>query len=148
MSVTFWCPEAPTEKKTVTCWVCDGEFSDDQPCDFCKNTGTDEETVPVAPFTELNLANGNAQAILDIIDPNGQHPDLTGKWSGDKLSEVLSNVTRTLNTNRRELLVINDSHYGNMSSRGRDLNYVIRRLTTFQHLLKAAQEHGYRVVFS
>ena len=66
MSVTFWMPDAPTQRVAPY---------PDEP-DFFVNE-------PVAPFTEINMATGNACAILALVSPQDLDPegyDPCGTW--------------------------------------------------------------------
>jgi hypothetical protein len=57
-------------KKDIECWVCDGTgketYSDiAHECGMCNGTGRTHEWV--APYEQLNVANGHAGAILDML---------------------------------------------------------------------------------
>ena len=70
MSVTFSVRDAPSHKEQVACFCdYDGVFS--QGCYACKGTGLREERVPDGEPT-LNLANGNAGAILRLLGIEGE----------------------------------------------------------------------------
>lgn len=135
MSVTFFCADAPTEKFEP--------YPDDEP--------GYTETRPVAPFTEINLANGNAFDILRVLDP-AVAPDYCGTWDQGKLRAIHARLMVTLNTARRDALVTPDTVTQEpgccvMHSFGRDAEYVTRRLTQFLDLITVALQHGYDVSY-
>lgn len=129
MSVTFWMPEAPTEKV---------QPYDDEP-DYW-----DER--PVAPFVEINMANSNAAAIMAVIDPAGDAS--CGRWEGEKLQAVFQRTMKALN---REGTVASltepDRQEGRMFYCGRDEDYVTRRLTDMATLLRVAIQHNMAVSY-
>lgn len=133
MSVTFWVPQAPTVKVAPF---------EDEPDFF-----VDE---PVAPFSELNLSNSNAAAILAVVAPHLDFSDgdLCGRWEGDELDRVISATTKALN--KRSMvssLVVPDSQEGRIVTFGRTQEYVERRLSDLLDLLVAARRHNYYVSF-
>lgn len=127
MSVTFFCPEAPTETFVPY---------EDEP-DYT-------ETRPVAPFTEVNMANSNAIAILAVVMPSAVY--YGGTWEGGVLDTAIKNTTLALNRNP-ESLTTPDVHDGNFHMFGRDMDYVTRRLTELLHLFVTAKQHGLRVCY-
>lgn len=128
MSVTFWMPQAPQVRIEP--------YPEDEPGYF--------EEVPVAPFTEVNMTNANAAALLALL---GQYTeDLCGEWAGAKLDSVHRKVMILLNTTPERFM---EDHYvqGNFISSGRDMDYVTRRLTDMLHLLTVAKRYGFRVSY-
>ena len=89
MSVTFWCPDAPT--KSVPCRFCNEEWAmfpegngRGGKCDqFC--TGSTEESV--AP--EVNLANASARGILGLLGFSNGAGELCGGCDGGTLKQRL-----------------------------------------------------------
>ena len=123
MSVTFFMPDAPTEKY---------EPYPDEP-------GYMEER-PVAPFTELNMANSNAVAILAVIDPGADYTG--GRWEGEKLERVFKRTMKALNRGATvSSLTLPARQEGNFYEGGRDVEYVTRRLTEMAELLRVAIQH-------
>lgn len=79
MSITFWCPDAPTEKYIP--------FPEDEP--------DVEDTRSVLP--EINLSNGNAMAMLDLMglaSPQGE--DYCGQVLVPALGGVIERLRRVL----------------------------------------------------
>lgn len=127
MSVTFFCPDAPTE--TFVPYEDEPEYT---------------ETRPVAPFTEVNMANSNAIAMLRVIMPAAV--DWCGTWEGGVLDTAIKNTLLALNRDP-ESLTTPDVHDGNFHMFGRDQDYVTRRLTELLNLFVVAKQHGFRVCF-
>lgn len=127
MSVTFFCPEAPTE--TFVPYEDEPEYT---------------ETRPVAPFTEVNMANNNAIAMLRVIMPASV--DLYGTWEGSVLDKAIKNTLLALNRDL-ESLTTPDVHDGNFHMFGRDKDYATRRLTELLNLFVVTKQHGFRVCF-
>lgn len=132
MSVTFWMPQAPVTRVQP--------YPEDEP-DYWV-------TEPVAPFTEVNMANGNALAMLDLMLPGLDHGDMCGQWEGDTLAQVHRNCMRALNSpERRGGALADDVQEGNFLMFGRSDDYVTRRLKQMLELVTTAQLHGFYVSF-
>lgn len=129
MSVTFFMPEAPTEQYIP--------YADDP---------TFVDTRPVFPFTDMNLSNSNAVAILEVIAPFSDLVSLCGSWDGLLLDRVIQNTLVALNM-RVEALVTPTVVDGNFIFCGRDKDYVERRLHEMLYLLTTAKKHGYAVAY-
>ena len=75
MSVTFWCPGAPTVSVTPY---------EDEP-DYVEQ----QSTLP-----EINLANANARAALEMLGLDGQNEDLCGTLRVAQLDPCIERVKR------------------------------------------------------
>lgn len=131
MSITFDMPAAPTEEYEA--------YPEEEPGFMM--------TRPVAPFTEINLSNGNAFDMLRKIDP-ARVPDCFGQWEVADLPRLHRTIMRLLNTNKREELYLDpfiDQSPGKcrMFSGGRDEEHVTRTLQRFLQLISTAQQHGF-----
>ena len=95
MSVTFWVPDAPRTRVMVPCTYGKGYAHACKPeerCGYCAD-GLEEKIESPAP--EINLANGNARVILEIVGlPVG---DLYGSLSPESMPKVRRNIVRALN---------------------------------------------------
>lgn len=131
MSVTFWIPQAPTE--LVRPFADEPEY-------------TCEEAIP--PFTEINMANGNARAILEMIYPE-DGGDLCGQWEGPILDKIIRRLLDAVNRRASvEALTIDTMIFGrNRVLCGHDEDYVRGRLTQLMVLARAAKDHGFYVVY-
>jgi hypothetical protein len=138
MSVTFWIPKAPTQRVQPYA---------DEP-DFFVNE-------PVAPFFEINLANGNAAAMLSLIDPASVGVDgCYGSWGAEDLPRVRTATIKALNTEIKNRAQADPWESGGQGtgqcriiSGGRDAEYVTRTLERFLALTKVAMDHGMTVQF-
>lgn len=141
MSVTFWMQQAPLERV---------QPYEDEPDYFTQQ--------PVAPFTEVNLANSNAIALVEQIDPKSVHRyedgvDVYGEWDMLKLIMVEGRL-RALQTmyQKREQLILDPfvsqqpgqctMHHG-----GRDHDYIERLVERMLELVRVAREHEFPVTF-
>lgn len=140
MSITFWMDQAPVERVE---W---------DPVDW----PGDYEIRPVAPFMEINMTTGNANAILALIDPASVDPyeDPHGTWDMEALARVRSATIRALNTeikNRAQKDPWESGGPGTGQCRviecGRSRDYVVQRLEEFLALTKVAMDHGFPVSF-
>ena len=132
MSVTFFIPNAPTE--VVHPYADEPDYT---------------ETVPVAPYFDINVSNSNAVALLTILDPGADvSRGLVGKWSGDKLHYVLKRTLKALNIESCTKGLLFDGYQdGNFVYCGRDQDYMTRRLTAFAQLLQLAIKNGEEVCY-
>lgn len=91
MSVTFWCPDAPTYARTEKCDPCDGAD-----CQLCHGSGGGGEVV--RPH-ELNLSNTSARFLLRKLeidfhdDLYGSFTPADGKVIEGKLTEILGGTS-------------------------------------------------------
>lgn len=139
MSVTFWMPDAPTQRVQP--------YPEEEPDFWVKE--------PVAPFFEINLANGNAAAILSLIDPASVLDDgCYGSWQGPDLARVRSATIKALNTEIQNRAQVDPWESGGpgtgqcrIISGGRDAEYVTRTLERFLALTKVAMDHSMTVQF-
>ncbi len=128
MSVTFFMPDAPTEQ-----WE---PYPEEEPGYL--------ETRPVAPFTEVNMANSNAVAILAVIDPGADYTG--GRWEGEKLEAVFKRTMKALNRGDTVAsLTLPAAQEGRFYECGRDVDYVTRRLTDMAELVRVAIQHKFPV---
>lgn len=137
MSITFFCPQAPTELYVP--------YPEDEPEHI--------ESRPVAPFVRLNLSNSNAYDMLAKLDP-AVSPDSYGEWNQEKLRAIQRRLMLLLNTDRKDALVKDSFVSGGsdgcgitMYESGRSDEYVTRRLREFQQLVAAALQHEFDVTF-
>lgn len=128
MTITFFIPGAPTE--TFVPYEDEPDYTEER---------------PVKPYTEVNMANSNAVAILRVIAPFADDP-FGGKWEGAVLDTVIKNTMKALNLNP-EGLVTPTLREGNMITFGRDMDYVTRRLSDMLELLTVARTYGHPVCY-
>lgn len=128
MSVTFFIPQAPVERIQP--------YPDTSP-EFW-------DVVPVAPFSELNLSNSNAAAILQAVAPWAD--SCCGTWEGETLHRVRKSIARVLNQTP-EILVVEGRVEYNYVMQGRDLAYVYDRLTRLMEIIVTATKHGFYVCY-
>lgn len=138
MSVTFYMPQAPLERVQP--------YPDE--VDYF-------EQRPVEPFMEINLANGNVNAMLRLVAP-AYVRELEcpyGEWDQDELAKVKGQALSALNS----AIVLNSATKQTQRSVGergckvlevgRSDDYVERRLLTFVELATVALVHGFNVHF-
>lgn len=137
MSITFWMPQAPVERIVP--------YSDEPEY---------KEVRCVPPFVEINMTAGNANAILELIDPESvnREEDPYGTWEQADLARVRSAVIRALNSKIRQGAICKDAtEFGTGGCRmvyiGRTEDYVVKRLENFLELTKVAMDHGFSVSF-
>ena len=116
MSVTFSCADVPTEEYRP--------YPDE---DFVT-------TRPVAPFFEINLANGNAAAMLEA--GGYAFGDGCGEWRKEELPAVLARIV--LLQSAPATLTEPDQIEGNIYMQGRSTEYVAQRLGQFAKLCALA----------
>ncbi len=138
MSVTFWIPQAPVERINP--------YPDMDP-DY-------REVQCVEPFVEFNMTAGNANAILELIDPASVRYDTDpyGEWDMAALARIRAAAIKALNTSAKEAAYLDpfiDQSPGRckLFMGGRDESYVESRLKSFLKLAEVAMEHGFNVVF-
>lgn len=128
MSITFWMPQAPQVRIEP--------YPEDEPGYY--------ETIPAKPFSEVNMANSNAYALMQLIDPAAD-PDC-GTWQGDKLHSIRKSLMRLLNL-KPEQFCAADFVDGNLHSCGRDMDYVTRRLNDMLVLVVVAIENDFSICY-
>ena len=134
MSITFFCPDAPTE--TCSPFPDEPEYT---------------TTRPVAPFIEINMSNSNAFDLQALIDP-AVTPDYCGTWPQDKLQGIQRRLMILLNTDKKAAFLLESStskeegqctfHYC-----GRSNAYVTQRLAEFLSLVTVALQHKAEICF-
>jgi hypothetical protein len=135
MSITFYCDGVP--------------FEDWEP--YPEEPGYKERR-PVAPFFELNMANGNAMDFLGMLCPKKTY-DYCGHWTEDELPAILARATLLRYSDEGMLLLEPVMEYGGVNSCrvvecGRDKAYVHQRLEQFMKLIALAIAHGKTVSFA
>lgn len=119
MSVTFWMPQAPTER--VQPYPDEPEYWEDR---------------PVAPFIEFNLSNSNAAAMMRLLCPAATHDseiEPCGEFSLEEMARLRQQCILVLNTTRKELEYVDPfierkPGHATVHHGGRDEDYVTRRL--------------------
>lgn len=137
MSVTFYCPKAPTTR--VQPYVSEPDYWENR---------------PEAPFIEINMSEGNAWAMLQLIDPDSVHEDgCYGEWAPRvDLPRIRRAIILALNTAGKDALVKPVEITGGngqclVVECGRSPGYVVQRLQQFLALTTAAMDHGYAISF-
>ena len=128
MSITFFCPDAPTTKIKP--------YPEEEP-DY-------EVEVPLEPWIDINMSNGNAHAFLREIDPDNASSS-EGRWDRAKLEEVKARLL--VLQNDPEELVADPARIGNIRMCGRDMEYVVRRINDLLTLINLTLEHNYEVCY-
>ena len=131
MSVSFWCPEAPTE-------MVHHEYDDGE--------AWDEEVSPC----EFNLSNINAAAILRTL--GFQDDDLyMGQILPNEIPTVRRWIVKALSVEGRlSLYAREEEHHtgrggASLHIAGLDVAGICDRLASFDKLLAYAQTHNYKV---
>jgi hypothetical protein len=153
MSITFWCPDAPTESYKP--------FPEDEP-EFV----TTRSTLP-----EVNMANGNALSMLDLMGLATGEDDYCGTVPVEKLPGVIERLQRVVadpveRAAALEAPTINGVPQGQLSlgellriklgqpparsgptmlGGGRSDDYVRSRARALLDVFTAAQAHSYEV---
>lgn len=118
MSITFWCPEAPTTKVTP--------YPDQDP-DFV----VDKSVLP-----EINLANSNAISISRLMKLGDPEYPWAGTCSAEEVPAALEQVTR---------LMADSAIEGASQRSGLPPDYLARTLARMKELFEAARDHKYSV---
>lgn len=118
MSVTFWCPEAPTQKVTP--------YPEEDP-DFV----IDESVLP-----EINLSNSNAVRVADLLGLGDPQERWVGTCAAPELPSVLARV---------DALLQPQAMLQACAQKGVPPEYLERTLTRMKALFEAAQSHGFAV---
>lgn len=134
MSVTFWMDQAPVERIAPYA---------DEPDYY--------EVRPVEPFTEMNVSNVNAAALMRLVDPSLISEDgVFGTWEVKDMPEIRQRIIWVLATKAKEAAYV-DPFIRQEPGRckvfhgGRDEEYVSSRLTSLCLMLATAMEHGFSV---
>lgn len=130
MSVTFWCPDAPTEERF-----------------FDESDPTTAYDAPVAPWLEINMANSNASAMMRAIGLTG-NSEYHGEWSGEYLQDIRRRLMKLANSDEKaDQATESDFHGGNFHVFGRDRDYVKRRAQELLTLVTLAIQHNSKVLY-
>ena len=152
MSITFGVIGATYTPTRVGCWVCDGfkvqgPYQRDDgteytiPCDYCHGEGTYIEQVCNTP--ELNMANGNAYALLREMGED--QPDCCGSWPYEKLVQMFGRA-KVLQASPARMESTGSDTGGPGTGRcrviemGRSEEYVIDRAGRLAGVIRAALE--------
>lgn len=128
MSMTFWMEQAPVERIQP--------YLEEEPDYY--------EVRAAYPFFEINMANGNAAAMLRVLAP--EYDQEGGVWHMADLAILRSRLIRIANTDKHaELITTDDWVAPNMLISGRDEDYVRRRLTDFLNLLALAMRYEFPI---
>lgn len=119
MSVTFYCPDAPTRRVTP--------YPDQDP-DF----QVDESVLP-----EINLANGNAGLMVDALQLESSADYCAGQCNVDALPAALQRAKDLRDTRLLSAIVSSGSH--------QDTDYVQRTAARFVELFEQAMQHQFTV---
>lgn len=140
MSVTFSCPDAPTQSHEVECstsWCAAGNR-----CEWC-DSGI--ETVVTSEAPEINLAQGNAAVFLRLLGKE----DWCGTIPHAEIPDAIRACIRVLNSDARLSACTSPTTVdGNIYDMGRTDEYVTRRLGDLMQLFEYAAQNGYDVVWS
>jgi len=154
MSITFWCPEAPTEPHVP--------YPDQDP----------EFVIQRSTLPELNLSNSNALAILDLIGlAKNTESNYCGTVQVSQLSEVITRMHRVLQDPVERAAALEPATVNNvpvvpgqpslgdllniklaqknkgptMYGGGRTDDYIRTRVSALLSVFEAAKSHGYTV---
>lgn len=158
-----WSDEEFGKHVEAPCWVCDGTGIDPNgnrgECDYCHGTKVTKEWQSDAP--ELNVANANAAAILDML---GLERAYGGVWTPEQLPAIMKKLVKLKNTDtsgytqeptvslgqmlRRKIDGVDTIGRGpTMHDMGRSQGQVTRYIDKLMEIVKYAQEHGAGVSF-
>lgn len=104
-----------------------------------------KDTRPVAPFFDLNMANGNA---MDLMEAVGIPQNYCGSMTPAAAKQLLPDVILLLGNNAGVMQLVEPTvREGNMIYCGRDSEYVTRRLTQLATLLALAVKYDKTIVW-
>ena len=140
MSVTFTCPEAPRRTTRRPCDF-DGCCPSSR-CGYCRD-GVEEVVTDSLPF--VNLANGNAKALLRLLGLDAH--DLYGQLAVVKdIAGVRQRITRLRNSvTARSAAVREPRQEPRIIDVGLSDDGILERLERLDTLLAVAQQHGWSV---
>lgn len=143
MSVTFWVPDAPRERKIVPCTTASC-FPDDR-CGYCID-GKEEQITSPAP--DLNLCEGNAAIVLAILGERiGE--DKFGDWAPAIIPRVRRRIVRALNVPLAQYTRSGGTYevagQARLIEQGIDVEGIHDRLRRLDAVLVYAQAHGQKV---
>ena len=143
MSITFWCPDAPSKEVEGACSACDGsgKFYSDTDCPYCHGSG--REFSQVSELPEINMSNANADAFMKALR---LPEDYCGTIVPSQMEE-LENRARLLavgvTTPALEVETVEVS--ANYIICGRSNEYVRRRAAEFVELFSKARAAGHDI---
>ncbi len=140
MSVTFWCPEAPTQPAQEECY-CVFEGAADPLCTLCSGSGTYTHQQSVLPA--INVTSVNAGAILQTIAIGSD--ESCGTWTVEQLDLVIMRL-RSLLT-QPDVMAAPPSRESIVYYCGRSADYGQRRFSQLLELAEKAKAAGYRVTW-
>lgn len=137
MSITFWVAKQTLTKVPHPCPECGGKGAEN--CNWCIDGVVTDYTSDCA---DLNLANGNARALLCQIYPEGATS--CGEWSLIAIPEIMHRIMKIKNTKQVSALVSETTEYHNpgratLISMGRSQEQVSRYYDVMLQILKDAQ---------
>ena len=142
MSVTFWCPDAPSHKED--CAYCDGSGA----CDVCDGSG--EAVVSDAP--EVNFSNSNARDVLGLLEmPVPLGSDIYGTVKHADIPVVLRRIMFVAGVDRIRAPLVSSGYVEKgeqgctMIVGGSTDEDTIRRVEKLRTLFSWAATHGYDV---
>jgi hypothetical protein len=142
MSITFWIPDAPTINVDHECWECDATgIVRAMPCSCCNGTG--KETCAESTLPEVNMANSNAMAFLEMLV--GDAADYCGTWTPEQCATLARKLTKIRNGKAAARLVDAPYQDGIVHYAGRSSEYVDRRSGDLLDVLVAASKAGMSV---
>lgn len=142
MSVTFSVAKQTTTAVASQCPECAGKGCGAVWCD----NGVTQDFI--SDCAELNLANGNATALLYQVFPEAftawYEPALEGEWSIEYLPEIAARVIRIMNTKQGSNLICDTVEHSNpgqarLIEMGRSKEQVARYYTALLAVIKDAQ---------
>lgn len=146
MSITFWCPAAPTEEVFEKCVYCDGTLRHPYVmggvCNSCNKEGG--EYVQRSTFPEINMSNSNAYAFLELF---GLELDYCGSIPVEVLPDLAVKAKLLSVGITAPFLEKETVEEGNIILCGRDTEYVRRRGSELFDLFHKAHQAGYPVVW-
>lgn len=156
MSITFWCPAE--SEVILSRYKCDchhgeggGGGGGDPSCYWCQGSGVVEIK---GTEHEVNMANGNAMALLRLVDPErGEEEEYWGEFTTERLPSVIRHTIRALNLRRiacKEVIetVETTGCYGaTLIQVGRGEEYITERLRQLLALFQQAQQLQSSVVW-
>jgi len=163
VSVTFTCPDAPSEIRRVPCDSPDLglECTEGHRCGYCDD-GWMEQHVTDCP--EVNFSNDNTRAILALLQIA---PEVVGSLTPSQIPAVLRRcmvvvnqvadrahlVFDTCEEPRERRVVVNEDGMPEITTGPRIIHGgntdedTLRRLDNIQEILVYAAEHGYTVAW-
>lgn len=137
MTVSFWVDKQTLTKEPKPCPECGGTASEN--CNWCIDGVVTDYSSDCA---DMNLANGNARALLCQLYPEGAKA--CGEWPLSLLPEINRRILRIINTRRSSALVAETITHANPGrvtfiEMGRSQEQVAHYYSTMLKIVKDAQ---------